>query len=134
MSAWDRAEDAADIPWWQKALVAVGYAAPPIGASLLATWLIAKAGGWHWSQVLNSFYAYMAVTIVIGVFGKRVLPERTADLLTALSLGLWLGAMDGFWKGAAFFATMSAALVAMTFLAEVATRLWRLWRARSARR
>jgi hypothetical protein len=107
--------------------------APPIGASLLATWLIARAGGWHWSQVLNSFYAYMAATIAVAVLGKRVLPERVADPLTALSLGLWLGATDGFWKGAAYLAIMITALFASAFLVELAPRLWRSWRARSTR-
>lgn len=121
MSAWDRAEDAADISWWQ------------IGGSLLATWLIVKAGGWHWSQVLNNHYAFMAVTIVVAVFGKRVLPKRMADILTALSLGLWLGVADGFWKGGAFLAIMIAVLIASAFLAETAARLWRIWRARASR-
>ena len=130
MSVWDRAEDAADIPWWQKVLVVVGYGAPPIASALLATWLIARVGGWHWSQVLNSHYTFMAVTVAVAIVGKRVLSERTADLLIALSLGLWLGAEDGFWKGAAFIAIMSAALVASAFVVEITVRLWRLWRAR----
>jgi hypothetical protein len=130
MSAWDRAEDAADIPWWQKVLVVVGYAAPPIAGSLLVTWLIAKAAGWHWAQVLDSSYAYMAVTIVVAVFLKRVLPGRVADLLTVLSIGLWLGAVDGFWKGDTFVAIMSAALFASAFLLELVPRFWRAWRAR----
>ena len=123
MSAWDRAEDAADIPWWHKVLVALAY----LAAGNVVYWIIARLERvTTWPAALNSSYAYMTVTIAVAILAERLVPKGVAISLTAISLGLWLGAKDGFWPGVAYVAAFSVLLTAASFVTETALRLWRV--------
>jgi non-ribosomal peptide synthetase component F len=90
------------------------------------------------AQFANSQYAYIAFTFAVAVVGKRVVSVRTADLLTALSIGLWMGTVGSFWRGVATIAVTSTTLLALSFLVGLAIGLWRVrhqiatrWRGRS---
>lgn len=136
MSAWDRAEEAADIPWWQKVLVLLGYGfAWP--ASLAALWVLSKASTWPWptwSRALNSPIAYMVATIAVVAVGRRVLRSPVGDLFGAISIGLWIGTTEGFWRGAAYVVIMSGLLFASSYAMGLAMGLWHVCRSRRSER
>lgn len=77
-------------------------------------------------QFANSQYGYMAFAFAVAIVGKRVIPVRTADVLTALVVGLWMGTVGGFWRGVATVAIIVPAFLALSFLVGLATGLWRI--------
>ena len=80
------------------------------------------------AQFANSQYGYMAVTFAVSIVAKRVVSLRTADLLTAVVLGVWVGSENGFWQGMAVLAVATTTLLGGAYLVGVAIGVWRVRR------
>ena len=124
MSAWDRAEDAADIPWWHKVLVGAGYAVLVLVASAIVSHLEVVLT-FPWLSVLNNGWTYGAVTAALILASHRTPPliAHLLVILSAVSLGLWMGATKGFWPSVAFIAILGIITVAWSF----ARTLFQAW-------
>jgi len=85
------------------------------------------------TQAANSDYALVVAVTLVHILSRRALSRPTADAVTALAIGLAMGALHGFWVGAARTAAMAASIFVLYFVIGVATALWRICRGSSPR-